>query len=305
MGVFTHFVREAQFSWTFARHLFPGKPSWTADHLPDLSSKVFVVTGGNTGIGRGTVRGLLLKNAKVYIAARSKDRVEHAITELREETGREALFLQLDLGDLSSVKKAAEEFKQRESQLDGLILNAGVLYPSKDALTAQGYDATIGVNVVGHFLLHRLLYSLLSASGRESDTSRVIWLSSIASYKPHSLTYETFREGPERQHVDSIEMYAESKVAVVMLSTYLAKTCVEDNVSSIAVDPGNIKSEIYRSSPWYLKLWVSALDWLYWYPVEYGAISSLYAGAAPEGAGCNGKVSAMWPRSFACFRASV
>lgn len=146
-----------------------------------------------------------------------------------------------------------------ESQLDGLILNAGVLYPSKDALTAQGYDATIGVNVVGHFLLHRLLYPLLSASGCESDTSRIIWLSSIASYKPHSLTYETFREGPERQHVDSIEMYAESKVAVVMLSTYLAKTCVEDNVSSIAVDPGNIKSEIYRSSPWYLKLWVSAL----------------------------------------------
>lgn len=138
-------------------------------------------------------------------------------------------------------------------------MNAGVLYPSKVALTAQGYDATIGVNVVGHFLLHRLLYPLLSASGRESDTSRIIWLSSIASYKPHSLTYEAFREGPVRQRMNSLEMYSESKVAVVMLSTYLAKTCAEDSVSSIAVDPGNIKSEIYRSSPWYLKLWVSAL----------------------------------------------
>ncbi len=112
MGMLTELLREFQFSWTFISHLFPGKPSWTADHLPDLSSKVFIVTGGNTGIGRGTVKGLLLKNAKVYIAARSKDRVERAITELREETGGEALFLQLDLGDLNSVKKAAVEFKQ-------------------------------------------------------------------------------------------------------------------------------------------------------------------------------------------------
>lgn len=137
-----------------------------------------------------------------------------------------------------------------------LILNAGVLFPSPDALTAQGYDATFGVNIVGHFLLHRLLYPLLSASGRESDPSRVIWLSSMASYKPHRITYDAFREGPVRRRMDPFDLYSESKVGAVMLSTYLAKTCPADNVASIAVDPGYIKSEIYRSSPWYLKLFV-------------------------------------------------
>lgn len=112
MGVSTEAARLAQFVWTATSQLFPGKPKWTADHLPDLSGKVFIVTGGNTGIGRGTVKGLLLKNAKVYIATRSKDRADRAIAELREETGNEALFLQLDLADLSSVRKAVEEFKQ-------------------------------------------------------------------------------------------------------------------------------------------------------------------------------------------------
>ncbi|OJT05183.1 hypothetical protein TRAPUB_4008 [Trametes pubescens] len=285
MGMLTELLRESQFSWTFISHLFPGKPSWTADHLPNLLSKVFIVTGENTGIGHGTVKGLLLKNAKVYIAARSKDRVKHTIMELREETGREALFLQLNLGDLDFVKKAAAEFKQRESQLNGLISNAGILYPSKGALTVQGYDTTVGVNVIGHFLFYCLLYPLLSASGQESNLSRIVWLSSVVSYKPHALTYEVFCEGSVQRRMDSIEIYGESKLAVVILSTYVTKTCAKENVISIAIDPGNIKSEIYRSSPWCLKLW----DWIYWYPVEYGAISSLYAGTAPEAAGYNGK----------------
>ena len=69
-------------------------------------------TGGNTGIGREIIKRLLMKNAKVYMAARSQQKAERAIQELREETGKEALFLHLDLGDLNSVKKAAEEFKE-------------------------------------------------------------------------------------------------------------------------------------------------------------------------------------------------
>ncbi len=84
MPLFTEAARFAQFVWTVVSQLHPGKPKWTADHLPDLSGKVFIVTGGNTGIGRGTVKGLLLKNAKVYIATRSKERADRAIAALRE-----------------------------------------------------------------------------------------------------------------------------------------------------------------------------------------------------------------------------
>ncbi|KAI0630119.1 NAD-P-binding protein [Trametes polyzona] len=287
-----HVRHNLAFVWTVVTQLFPGKPSWTADHLPDLSSKVFIVTGGNAGIGRETIKRLLLKNAKVYIATRSKDRAEHAIAELREQTGREASFLRLDLGDLDSVKAAAEDYKRRESQLDALILNAGVIFPGVDELTKQGYDATTGINVVGHFLLFRLLYPLLAASGRQSDPARVVWLSSMGSYKPYNLTFDAYKDGPTRRRMDSFDLYCETKAAAVLLSMRLARNCKKDNVVSIAVDPGYIKSEIYRSSPWYIHVF----DRLFSYPVEYGAIGSLYAGAAPEGASLNGKYIQAWAR---------
>ena len=66
--------------------------------------------GGNTGIGKEIVRALLRHNAKVYLAARSKERAESAIADLEKETGKKAIWLHLDLADLRSVKRAAEDF---------------------------------------------------------------------------------------------------------------------------------------------------------------------------------------------------
>ena len=89
---------------------FPPKPTWGVDSIPDLSGKVIIVTGANTGIGYETAKELLKKNAKVYLACRSTEKAEKAIAKLKEETGKEGIFLQLDLGELKSIKKAAEEF---------------------------------------------------------------------------------------------------------------------------------------------------------------------------------------------------
>jgi retinol dehydrogenase 12 len=69
-----------------------------------------VISGGNTGIGQETVKGLLNHNAKVYLAARSATKANAAIAELKQETGKEAIFLQLDLSDIPSVRKSAKEF---------------------------------------------------------------------------------------------------------------------------------------------------------------------------------------------------
>lgn len=85
------------------------------------------MTGGNTGIGFETCRQLLLHDAKVYLAARSPEKAHAAIERLIEETGNDNLkFIQLDLGDLLSVRKAAEVFQALESSLDILFNNASV-----------------------------------------------------------------------------------------------------------------------------------------------------------------------------------
>ncbi|KAK7053500.1 hypothetical protein R3P38DRAFT_3576308 [Favolaschia claudopus] len=112
--------------------------------IADQSGKVIFVTGGNSGIGYETVKALLLKNAEVYLAARSKSKGMEAIQQLQTETGKRAEFIALDLADLRSVRKAAEEFLSREMKLDVLFNNGRVLSavfmdaakdgPARDAL---------------------------------------------------------------------------------------------------------------------------------------------------------------------------
>jgi NAD(P)-dependent dehydrogenase (short-subunit alcohol dehydrogenase family) len=108
---------------------FPGnKYHWhQSTDLPDQTGRVHLVTGGNSGIGFEAAKVcvyhrtidtqgltllqcLLRANATVYIAARSADKARKAIADLKEETGREAHFLQLDLASLASVRRAASEF---------------------------------------------------------------------------------------------------------------------------------------------------------------------------------------------------
>ncbi|KAF8195281.1 hypothetical protein K438DRAFT_1760937 [Mycena galopus ATCC 62051] len=164
-------------------HVFPPKFHPERD-MPDLSGKVIIVTGGNTGIGYETAKQLLLKNAKVYLAARSPDRASAAIKRLEEEIQKSPIFLQLDLADLTSVRKASDTFLSQESRLDILFNNECVPVPCApeiklilwkaechdlppDQVTAQEYDlrerigvviyfiklvAGFGTNVIGHFL---------------------------------------------------------------------------------------------------------------------------------------------------------
>ncbi|KAL6412454.1 Short-chain dehydrogenase/reductase SDR [Ilyonectria robusta] len=105
------------------------EPKFTEKDIPDLTGYVAIVTGGNSGIGYETTNQLALHNARVYIASRSRDRVNQAIKRMSEDANGQSLdlhFLQLDLMDLKSVKAAAEHFKTQEPRLDILINNAGV-----------------------------------------------------------------------------------------------------------------------------------------------------------------------------------
>ncbi|KAI0708168.1 NAD(P)-binding protein [Cerioporus squamosus] len=258
---------------------FPPAPTWHPADMPDLSGKVVLVTGGNAGIGREIVKELLHKDARVYLAARSPGKAEDAIQSLTAETGKTAEFLQLDLSDLNAVEAAAREFKRRESHIDVLYLNAGLMLPPVDDLTAQGYDLTFGTN-----LLYPLLVSASHRPDESSDPARVVWVSAFANYlvPGGKLDYTTFTDGPARRNVKRgmFAMYAQSKLAQVTLSAYLAKRAAEadENVVSIALDPGNIPVD---------KRMIRT----------YGAITPLYAGTAPEALASNGKYLRPWARA--------
>ena len=97
---------------SFITQSWPPKPHFAVDDIPDLTEKVYIVTGSSGGVGKETAKALLKHNAKVYFAARNEDKTVVTIAELKEETGNEGIFLELDLTSLASVKKSAELFKR-------------------------------------------------------------------------------------------------------------------------------------------------------------------------------------------------
>ena len=252
---------------TILRQVYPPTPEWSVDSISDLSGKVFIVTGGNAGIGKETCKQLLLKNGKVYLAARSESKAQAAIEELEKETGKKAIFLKLDLSDLDATKKSAQEFLEyvstlpstawlsnrslyhrKETKLNALIANAGVMIPPVDQLTTQKFDLQFGTNVLGHFLFIRLLYPLLVSTTTPSDPSRIVWVaSSMQYYFNPPLKYDWITDTEVRKKQDSWSLYMQSKFATVQLAYALQRELGDkDGVVVFSLDPGNIKSDLQR-----------------------------------------------------------
>ncbi|CCM05434.1 uncharacterized protein FIBRA_07653 [Fibroporia radiculosa] len=271
---------------------FPPKAKWSAKDIPDLSEKVMIVTGGNSGIGRETVKALLSHNAKVYMASRSKVRAMQAISELKVETGKEAVFLELDLADLRAIKTAAAEFLSKESRLHVLFNSGGVMIPPLEDLTADGYDLQFGVNVLGHFYFTQLLLpALLAVPQSCEEKARVVTTSSLGHiFTP--LNFEAFCDGPTRVKMGRQELYQMSKYGDTVFAAELARRYRDQGIVSIAVNPGNINSDLNRNASAVQKV----LSKLLFYPTDKGALTQLYAGVAPDASKMSGKYLIPWAR---------
>ncbi|KAK0446959.1 NAD(P)-binding protein [Desarmillaria tabescens] len=282
--------------YRFLSQSFPPSPKWSADQIPDLSGRVVIVTGGNTGIGRETIRALLRRNAKVYTAARDEEKARNAIRELLKDTGKEAIFLKLDLASLKSVREAAAEFKSKETELHILFNNAGVMWPPLHQTSADGYDLQFATNVMGHFLLTHLLLEHLKAGSKSlpEKKSRIINISSGASYLTHRINWDTLADGPSRRAwwSSTEALYHQSKFANVVFSNELARRYGDEGIVSISLNPGNINSELLRHKSSIVRY----LSRYFLYSTTYGALTQLWAGTAREALGCNGMFLAPWAR---------
>ncbi|KZT71966.1 NAD(P)-binding protein [Daedalea quercina L-15889] len=291
----TEFLQYLRYYRRIHKQCRPAEPEFSTDQIPDLTNKVVIVTGGNAGIGKETVKVLLSHNAKVYMASRDEKRARVAISELRDQTGKEAIYLELNLANFASIRKTAVDFLSKEKELHIMYNNAGVSTVPMDWLTDDGYDMTFGTNVIGHFLFTKLLLPALLA-GKETSPdhfARVIWLSSYTAYLSN-LRYDTFRDGPARKKAGYALMYFQSKFANVVLAHECARRYGAQGILSLSVNPGNIRTEIMR--------YASAMDlkfvdiFLKLYPVEYGALGQLWAGTMPEALKHNGEYVAPWAR---------
>jgi NAD(P)-dependent dehydrogenase (short-subunit alcohol dehydrogenase family) len=211
-----------------------------------VDGKTVILTGANTGIGRQTTLELARRGAHVVMACRSPERGEAARAEIEAAAaGRGRLEVrELDLASFASVRDFAEKANADLPRIDVLINNAGV-FPQKPGKTADGFETQIGVNHLGHFLLTNLLLDKLKASA----PARVVHLTSMLHTKG-SIDFGSFRgEKPYKAQV----AYNQSKLANLVFSNELARRLEGTGVTSNAVHPGAIATDITRDMPWIVR----------------------------------------------------
>jgi retinol dehydrogenase 12 len=244
----------------------------------ELAGRTFLVTGGNTGIGRATATELAGRGARVYIACRSAPKGAAAVAGIAAETGNDAVgFLRLDLADLASVRACAAEFLALGRPLHVLVNNAGV--GGRRGLTKDGFELAFGVNHLGHFALTAALGECLTASA----PARVVTVSSDAHYQAKGIDFAALRR-PTRS-LTGLREYAVSKLCNVLFTQELARRLGDDGgVTACALHPGVVASDMWRRVPWPAR----ALLKRRMLSTQQGARTSVYCATAAEVAQASG-----------------
>jgi NAD(P)-dependent dehydrogenase (short-subunit alcohol dehydrogenase family) len=239
--------------------------------VSEPGGRTFLVTGGNTGIGRATAAGLAQRGRRVWIAARSAAKGEAAVAEIKAATGNEAVFfLPLDLADLDSVRSCAAGFLARGEPLHVLVNNAGV--GGARGLTKQGFELMFGINHLGHFALTNALLGCLT----DSAPTRVVTVSSDAHYSAKGIDFEAVRR-PARG-LTGLREYAVSKLANVLFTQELARRTAGTGITTYALHPGVVASDIWRRVPWPVRPLITRRM----LSTTEGAATSLYCATSPE-----------------------
>ena len=207
--------------------------AWTASDIPDLSGKVAVVTGANSGLGLESARSLAGAGARVVMAARNQDKAKAAYEDiLSTHPGASLEIVELDLGSLESTRLAAESIRTRHEAIDILINNAGVM-AMPEGRTVDGFERQFGINHLGHWALTAHLMPALLAA----DAARVVTVTSTAHHFGRAVD-------PDNPHLEGKynpwKAYGQSKLANYHFALGLQREFEERGVEarSLVVHPG-------------------------------------------------------------------
>ncbi|MEN0000717.1 MAG: oxidoreductase [Pseudomonadota bacterium] len=213
----------------------------------DLSGKVAIVTGGYSGIGLETVRGLASKGVRVVVPVRSPDKAKQNL----DPVGGDVHSAPMDLADIASVQAFASSMLEALPKLDLLINNAGIM-ACPEARVGPGWESQFGVNHMGHFALARALMPLLE----KADQPRVVALSSTA-HKMSDILWDDIHY--ESNDYDKWQAYGQAKTANALFANGISRRMKEFGGSAFSVHPGGIFTPLQRHLP---KEEMIALGWL-------------------------------------------
>lgn len=201
--------------------------NWTPGRLTRQDGKTFVITGANSGIGLEAAKILAGQGGTIVLVCRDVGRAEGAASEIKAlaSGGGGASIVQLDLGDMASIRAGADEIAQRAPKIDALISNAGIMAPPKRQETRDGYEMQFGVNHLGHFLFAGLLSeNVLAAGGRFVSVSSTMHKAGLKRIRFEDPNWQdTYNAG---------SAYAQSKLANALFVREL-----NNRMSRINADP--------------------------------------------------------------------
>lgn len=218
---------------------------WTAENIPDLTGKVIIVTGANSGIGWEAAREFAKNGAETILACRNmekatraRNRIKSAIPDARAE------IIHLDLAVLKSIHRFAEKFKKEFSRLDVLVNNAGIMaVPYRK--TVDGFESQIGTNHLGHFALTALLSDLCATAAG----ARVVTVSSHG-HSMGTMDFDNFLYENGKGY-SRIGAYARSKLANLLFTYELDRRFKKAHIDAdaVAAHPGTSNTKLGRA--WY------------------------------------------------------
>ncbi len=269
-GLFLNGVGPAAYLWKGRK-----KSDWTFANVPDMTGKIAIVTGANSGIGFETARVLAQRGATVIMACRNLNTASVAAEKIRalNPTGS-VVVMQVDLVDLVSVTDFADYFIAEYDQLDLLINNAGIMVPPYGT-TKQGFESQFGTNHLGHFALTAQLFEVLN----NTPNARIVTVSSIA-HRFGKIDFDDLNW--QHRKYDAMAAYGQSKLANLHFTYELNRQLAQagSTVIAVAAHPGYTATNLQGDTRM-----MNLANRLFAQAQPMGALPTLFAATAHEIAG--------------------
>ncbi len=217
---------------------------WTLEDIPDLTGKIMIVTGANSGLGFETTRELANKGAKVIMACRNKEKAKAAKRKIEQAVPHAKLvIMRLDVSSQKSVKEFAEQYQASYDRLDALINNAGIM-AAPYMISEDGFENHFATNYLGHFALTgRLLDTLETTPG-----ARVVSVSSIAYFFGNKIDFDTISR-VDKKHYQKWHAYGRSKMECLLYAYEMDRRlkAAGMHTRSVAAHPGLARTNIMQA----------------------------------------------------------
>ncbi|KAI0065618.1 NAD(P)-binding protein [Artomyces pyxidatus] len=207
----------------------------------EIKGKNVLITGVSPhSLGAETVRALAPYAKTIIIASRTRSKVDEVIAEVKTDAPSASfIFVALDLASLASVKTAAAEVNALGLPIHVLINNAAVPHYPALTRTADGFEAQMGANHLGHFLFDSLVMPSIKLAAKDGS-ARIVVVSSLSILWGGELRFDDMFYEKRPEEYKNTTAYAQSKTANILFARSLAKKAAKDNILVFSLNPGVI-----------------------------------------------------------------